>query len=51
MEAFIINYMIINEIAGIAMAVGYIKYLIGTDYLSTTQCFNCCHFSYDSASL
>lgn len=34
MEAFIIGYMIINEIAGIAMAVGYIKYLIRTDYFT-----------------
>ena len=34
METFIIGYMIINEIAGIAMAVGYIKYLIRTDYFT-----------------
>lgn len=27
METFIIGYMIVNEIAGVAMAVGYVKYL------------------------
>lgn len=34
MEAFIIGCMIVNEVAGIAMAVGYIKYLIRTDYFT-----------------
>ena len=32
MEAFIIGYMIINEIAGVAMAVGYINHLKKNDY-------------------
>ena len=34
MEAFIIVYMIMNEVAGVAMTVGYIKYLIRTDYFT-----------------
>ena len=34
METFIIIYMIVNEIAGMAMAVGYIKYLISIDYFT-----------------
>lgn len=32
MEAFIIGYMIANEIAGVAMAVGYVKYLQKSGY-------------------
>lgn len=32
MEAFIIGYMIINEIAGVAMAVGYINHLKKNGY-------------------
>ena len=32
MKTFIIIYMIANEVAGVAIAVGYIKYLIRTDY-------------------
>lgn len=36
MKTFIIIYMIANEVAGVAMAVGYIKYLISIDYF--TQC-------------
>lgn len=32
MEAFIIDYMIINEIAGVAMAVGYINHLKKNGY-------------------
>lgn len=27
METFIIGYMIVNEVAGVAMAVGFVKYL------------------------
>lgn len=34
METFIIVYMIANEVAGVAMAVGYIKYLISIDYFT-----------------
>ena len=34
METFIIIYMIANEVAGVAMTVGYIKYLIRTDYFT-----------------
>ena len=34
MKTFIIIYMIANEVAGVAMAVGYIKYLIRTDYFT-----------------
>ena len=36
MKTFIIVYMIANEVAGVAMAVGYIKYLFSIDYF--TQC-------------
>lgn len=32
METFIIGYMIINEIAGVAMAAGYINHLKKNDY-------------------
>ena len=32
MEAFIIGYMIVNEVAGIAMAVSYVDYLKKSDY-------------------
>ena len=34
MEAFIIGYMIINEIAGVAMAVGYINHLKKSGYFT-----------------
>ena len=34
MKTFIIAYMIANEVAGVAMAVGYIKHLIKTDYFT-----------------
>ena len=34
MKNFIIIYMIANEAPGVAMAVGYIKYLIRTDYFT-----------------
>ena len=34
MKTFIIIYMIANEVAGVAIAVGYIKYLIRTDYFT-----------------
>lgn len=34
METFIIGYMIANEVVGVVMAVGYIKYLIKTDYFT-----------------
>lgn len=34
METFIIGYTIANEIVGVVMAVGYIKYLIRTDYFT-----------------
>ena len=34
MKTFIIAYMIANEVAGVAMAVGYIKYLISIDYFT-----------------
>ena len=34
MKTFIIVYMIANEVAGVAMAVGYIKHLIKTDYFT-----------------
>lgn len=32
METFIIGYMIMNEVAGVAMAIGYVKYLYDTRY-------------------
>lgn len=32
METFIIGYMIVNEIAGVTMAVGYVKYLQKSGY-------------------
>ncbi len=32
METFIIGYMIMNEVAGVAMAVGYVKYLQKSGY-------------------
>lgn len=32
MEAFIIGYMIVNEVAGIAMAVSYVDYLKKNGY-------------------
>ena len=32
METFIIGYMIMSEVAGVAMAVGYIKYLQKSGY-------------------
>lgn len=32
METFIIGYMVVNEVAGVAMAVGYIKYLQKSGY-------------------
>ena len=34
MKTFIIIYIIANEVVGVAMAVGYIKYLIRTDYFT-----------------
>ena len=34
METFIIGYMIVNEVVGVVMGVGYIKYLIRTDYFA-----------------
>lgn len=34
METFIIGYTIANEVVGVVMAVGYIKYLIRTDYFA-----------------
>ena len=34
MKTFIIIYMIANEVAGVAIAVRYIKYLIRTDYFT-----------------
>ena len=34
MKTFIIIYMIANEVAGVGMAVEYIKYLIRTDYFT-----------------
>ena len=34
METFIIGYMIANEVVGVVMGVGYIKYLIKTDYFA-----------------
>lgn len=32
METFIIGYMIANEVAGVAMAIGYVKYLQKSGY-------------------
>lgn len=32
METFIIGYMIMNEVAGVAMAIGYVKYLQKSGY-------------------
>lgn len=32
METFIIGYMVMNEVAGVAMAVGYVKYLQKSGY-------------------
>lgn len=32
MEAFIIGYMIMNEVAGVAMAIGYVEYLQKSGY-------------------
>ena len=34
MKTFIIAYMIANEVAGVAIAVGYVKYLISIDYFT-----------------
>lgn len=32
METFIVGYMIMNEVAGVAMAIGYVKYLQKSGY-------------------
>lgn len=37
METFIIGYMIANEIAGIVMAVGFVKYLRKSGFLFSAR--------------